>query len=115
MYKKFSLEEIQKVKNDFIPHLYDIIKKEKCQWINDLVKFIFKEWNEVYFFERWDAAFRIAKKDKILELTDEKERIQVTVPIDDKSKLQSLIKNYIIKKERQMWQRSIEQILFFFF
>jgi hypothetical protein len=47
-----------------------------------------------------------------LELTDEKERIQLTVPLNDKSKLQSLIKNYIIKKERQLGQRSIEQILF---
>lgn len=112
MYKKFSLEEIQSVKNDFIPHLYNIIKKEKCQWINDLVKFIFKEWNDVYFFERWDPSFRISKKWEILELTDEKERIQVMVPINDKSKLQNLLKTYIIKKERQLWQRSIEQILF---
>jgi len=120
MYKKFSLDEIKNIKNDFIPHLYKIIKKEKCQWINDLVKFIFKEWNQVYFFERWDAAFKIAKiisdtwnQDlDILELTDEKERIQLTVPFNDKSKLQGLIKTYIIKKERQLWQRSIEQILF---
>jgi hypothetical protein len=112
MYKKFTLDEIKNVRNDFIPHLYNIIKKEKCQWINDLVKFIFKEWNEVYFFERWDAAFKIAKRWKWLELTDEKERIQITIPLDDKSKLQWLIKTYIIKKERQLWQRTIEQILF---
>lgn len=120
MYKKFTLDEIKNIKNDFIPHLYSIIKKERCQGINDLVKFIFKEWNEIYFFERWDVSFRIAKKLAetwnpdldILELTDEKERIQLTVPLNDKSKLQWLIKTYIIKKERQMWQRSIEQILF---
>lgn len=112
MYKKFTLDEIKNVKNDFIPHLYKIIKKERCQWLNDLVKFIFREWEEVYFFERWDAAFKIAKKWELLELTDEQERIQLTVPINDKSKLQWLIKTYIIKKERQLWQRSIEQILF---
>ncbi len=120
MYKKFSLDDIKNIKNDFIPHLYSIIKKERCQGINDLVKFIFREWNEIYFFERWDASFRIAKKVSetwnpdldILELTDEKERIQITVPFNDKSKLQGLIKTYIIKKERQLGQRSIEQILF---
>jgi hypothetical protein len=43
MYKKFSLEDIKNIKNDFIPHLYTIIKKERCQGINDLVKFIFRE------------------------------------------------------------------------
>ncbi len=112
MYKKFSLEEIKNVKNNFIPHLYNIIKKEKCQWINDLVKFIFREWNDIYFFERWDPSFRISKKWEILELTDEKERIQLMIPINDKSKLQNLLKNYIIKKERQIGQKSIEQILF---
>jgi hypothetical protein len=43
MYKNFSIEDIKSVKNDFIPHLYNIIKKEKCQGINDLVKVVFKE------------------------------------------------------------------------
>ncbi len=112
MYKKFSLEEIKNVKNNFIPNLYNIIKKEKCQWINDLVKFIFKEWDDVYFFDRWYPSFRISKKWEILELTDEKERIQLMIPINDKSKLQNLLKTYIIKKEKQIWQKSIEQILF---
>jgi len=112
MYKKFSLEEIKNVKNEFIPHLYSIIKKEKCQWVNDLIKHIFKEWNEVYFFERWDPFFSISKNGETLEFTDEKERIQLFIPIDNKSKLQDILKTYIIKKERQIWQKSIEQILF---
>lgn len=112
MYKKFSLEELKNVKNNFIPNLYEVIKKERCQWVNDLMKIIFKEWNEVYFFKRWDIFFRISKKQETLELTDEKEKIQIFIPINDKSKLQDLLKTYIIKKERQLWQRSIETILF---
>ncbi len=112
MYKKFSIDDIQKVKNNFIPNLYQIIKKEKCQWINDLVKFIFKEGNDVYFFDRWNPSFKISKKWEELELTDEQERIQLIIPINDKSKLQNLLKTYIVKKERQTWQKSIEQILF---
>lgn len=111
MYKNFSIEEIKMVKNDFIPHLYSIIKKEKCQWINDLVKFIFKEWNELYYFERWDIFFRIVKKWDNLELSDEIEKIQLTIPMNDKSKLQELIKNYIIKKERMLWQKTFKEIL----
>ncbi len=112
MYKKFSLEEIKSVKNNFIPHLYSIIKKEKCQWINDLLSHIFKEWNSVYFFERWDPFFRISQSKDILEFTDEQERIQLFLNFDEKSKLQNILKTYIGKKERQSWQKSIEQILF---
>ena len=115
MYKNFSLEEIKKVKNNFIPHLYSIIKKEKCQWINDLVKIIFKEWNEVYYFDRWEIFFKIAKTGKdweILELSDEIEKIQLMIPINEKSWLQRLIIEYITKRERQLWQKTIEEILF---
>lgn len=112
MYKKFSLDEIKNVKNSFIPHLYSIIKKERYQWINDLVKYIFNEWNNIYFFERWDPFFKIAINNNILEFTDELERIQLFIPLEEKSKLQDIIKEYIIKKEKQLWQRSIEQILF---
>ena len=112
MYKKFSLDEIKNIKNNFIPHLYSIVKKEKCQWINDLVNHIFKEWNDIYFFEKWDPFFRIAKQWDLLEFTDEIERIQIFVPFQEKHKLQDILKDYIIKKEKQLWQRSIEQILF---
>jgi len=112
MYKKFSIEEIKNVKNNFIPNLYSIVKKEKCQWINDLVKYIFKEGNDIYYFERWEPFFRFSQNDETLEIIDEQERIQLSLPINDKSQLQNLLKTYIIKKEKQLWQRSIEQILF---
>lgn len=112
MYKNFSIEEIKNVKNNFIPHLYNIIKKERCQGINDLVKIVFKEWNKMYYFERWDPFFKIAKKWDNLELSDEIDKIQLTIPMNDKSKLQDLIKHYILKKERQLWQKTIEEILF---
>jgi len=112
MYKNFSIEEIKNVKNNFIPHLYNIIKKERCQGINDLVKIVFKEWNKIYYFERWDPFFKIAKKWDNLELSDEIDKIQLTIPMNDKSKLQDLIKHYILKKERQLWQKTIEEILF---
>ena len=112
MYKNFSIEEIKSIKNNFIPHLYSIIQKEKCQWINDLVKFIFKEWKKMYYFDKWDPFFKIAQKWEDLELSDEIDKIQLTIPLNDKAKLQDLIKHYIIKKERQIWQKSIEDILF---
>ena len=112
MYKNFSIEDIKNVKNEFIPHLYNIIKREKCQWINDLVKIIFKEWKKLYYFDRWEPFFKIAQKWDNLELSDEIEKIQLTIPMNDKSKIQDLLKHYIMKKERQTWQKSIEEILF---
>lgn len=112
MYKKFSLEEIKNIKNNFIPHLYSIVKKERCQWINDLVKHIFKEWNNVYYFERWDPFFKISINNNLLEFTDEIERIQLFLSNEEKSRLQDILKIYIIKREKQLWQKSIEQILF---
>ncbi len=112
MYKKFSLDEIKNVKNNFIPHLHSIIKKEKCQWINDFLDHIFKEWNSIYFFERWDPFFKISKNKDILEFADEQERIQLFLNFEEKTKLQNILKTYISKRERQTWQKSIEQILF---
>ena len=111
MYKKFSIQEIKTVKNSFIPHLYSIIKKERCQWINDLVKFIFREWNDLYYFDKWDIFFRISKKDNMLEFSDEIEKIQLTIPADQKWWLNDLLKNYIIKKERMLWQKTFKEIL----
>lgn len=112
MYKKFSIQEIKEIKNNFIPDLYSIIKKEKCNNINDFMKIIFDEWDDVYFFEKWSPFFKVSKKRKSLELTDEKEKIQLFIDIDKKSELNSLLNKYISKKEKQVWQRSIEQILF---
>ncbi|MCK9466867.1 MAG: ribonuclease H-like domain-containing protein [Candidatus Absconditabacterales bacterium] len=112
MYKKFSLEEIEKIKNNFIPHLYSIVKKERCQGVNDLVKHIFREGNNVYFFERGDPFFKIAINNNILEFTDEIERIQLFLAMEERGKLQNLLKKYIIKKERQIGQKTIEQILY---
>ena len=98
MYKKFSIEEIKNVKNNFIPNLYSIIKKEKCQWINDLVKHIFKEGNDVYYFEKWNPFFRFSQNNQTLEIIDEQERIQLSLPINDKSQLQNLLKTYIFTR-----------------
>lgn len=111
MYKRFTLDELSKIQNNFIPHLYAIIKREKCQWANDFFKICFKEGNDVYYFYRSDVAFRMRKEGNDLILSDEIDKIEVVLPFDNKSQLQSLIIKYISKKERQVWQRSIEQIL----
>jgi SpoU rRNA methylase family enzyme len=103
MYKKFSLEEVSHIQNNFIPHLYKIIQQEKFQGVNDFFKFAFKEGEEVFFFERGNVCFKIALVDgKTIHMMDEVDKIEVEVPFDHKGGLQDLVKKYIIKKQRQV-------------
>ncbi len=111
MYKKFTLSELSTIKNDFIPHLRKIIQQEKCQWVNDFFKFVFKKWDEVLYFERGNVAFRVALEGNRLHFYDEIESIEVEIPADEKSGLQDLLKRFIIHKERQTGQKPIKELL----
>ncbi|MDR3169052.1 MAG: ribonuclease H-like domain-containing protein [Candidatus Peribacteria bacterium] len=99
------------IQNNFIPHLYKIIQQEKCQGINDFCKFAFKEGKELFYFEKNNVSFKISLLGNSLHLLDEIEKIEVEVPIDNKGALQDLIKRYIIKKQKQIGQKTIEQLL----
>ena len=112
MHKRFSLNELTSIKNDFIPHLYSIIKKERCQGVNDFFnKVCFAQGNEAYYYKSSDCIFHMAKRDNVLTLIDEVDKIELVLPFDKKSELQTLLMRFIAKKERQVWQKTIEQIL----
>ena len=111
MYKKFTIEELSTIQNNLIPHLHTIIQRERCQWVNDFFKVVFREWNEVMFFDRWNPLLTIQLIDKEIHITDEVDNIQIQMPFDDKAELNRLMIRYISKKQRQIWQRTIEQIL----
>ena len=111
MYKRFTVQDLTTIQNDFIPHLYALIKRERCQWANDFFKLCFHEWDDVFYFSRGDICFRIHKKDGQLHLADEIDKIEVVLPFDKKSVIQSLIIKYVAKKERMVGQKTIEQIL----
>jgi hypothetical protein len=102
MYKKFSLEELSSIQNNFIPHLYKIIQQEKCQGVNDFFKIAFKEGNELFYLERTVITFKISLEGKMIHLMDEVEKIEVELPMDQKGGLQDLVKRYIIKKQKQI-------------
>jgi hypothetical protein len=102
MYKKFSLEELTSIQNDFIPHLYKIIQHERCQGVNDFFKIAFREGNELFYFERSSITFKISLEGNTIHMMDEVEKIEVQMPMDQKGGLQDLIKRYIIKKQRQV-------------
>lgn len=78
----------------------------------DFFKKIFKEGNDIYYFNRWDAVFRFSKQDNgELALMDEREKIQVMLDEQGQRDFALIIKNYILKKEKVSGQKSIEQIL----
>ena len=85
MYKKFTLEELANIQNNFIPHLYKIIQQEKCQSINDFCKFAFKEGKELYYFERGSIVFKISLENHMIHLMDEVEKIEIQLPENNKS------------------------------
>lgn len=111
MYKRFSLKDLTTIQNNFIPHFYSIIKKERCQVPNEFFKICFREGNDLYYFYRWDVSFRVSKQGDMLVLADEVEKIEVVLSFEEKGGLNSLVMKYIGKKERQIWQKTIEQIL----
>lgn len=111
MYKRFTIEELKTVQNTFISNFYSIIKKERCQMASDFFKKIFKEGNEIYYMQRGDFTFRFQNNNEEYVLMDERQKIQVVLDEQGKRDFQSMVKNYILKKEKIVWQKSIEQIL----
>jgi hypothetical protein len=77
----------------------------------DLFKKIFREGKEIYYMYRGDFTFRFQDTGKTFVLMDEKEKIQVILNDEEKRAFQSLMKSFILKKERIIGQKSIEQIL----
>ena len=77
----------------------------------DLFKKIFREGDELYYMTRGDFVFRFQNNNEEYTLMDEKEKIQIVLDDEGKREFQSLVKNFILKKEKITWQKSIEQIL----
>ncbi|MDR2190654.1 MAG: hypothetical protein LBP53_05745 [Candidatus Peribacteria bacterium] len=101
MYKKFTLEELTNIQNDFIPHLYKIIQQEKCQGVNDFFKIAFREGNELYYLDKNQISFKISLKEQTISMMDEVDKIELEMPIDQKGGLQSLLIKYLSKNQRQ--------------
>ncbi len=100
MYKRFTIEELKTVQNTFISNFYSILKKERCMVASDLFKKIFKEGDEIYYMYRGDFLFRFQNINNEYILMDEKQKIQVILNEETKREFQSLVKNFILKKEK---------------
>ncbi len=111
MYKRFTINDLKTVQNTVLNNFYTILKKERCMMPNDLFKKIFKEGKEIYYMYRGDFTFRFQDTGTEYVLMDEKQKIQIVLDETGKREFQSLMKNFILKKEKITGQKSIEQIL----
>ncbi|MFZ2150737.1 MAG: ribonuclease H-like domain-containing protein [Candidatus Absconditicoccaceae bacterium] len=111
MYKRFGLNDIKNIQNDFLQHFLNIIKKEKNLNLGDFLKRIFKQGDDIYYFERGEPIFRVSQNQGQLILIDEKDRIELKLSNEDKSELNNMLKIAITKKHKNGSQKSIESIL----
>lgn len=111
MYKRFTLDEIKTIQNTFIQNLYNNMKKERCISLIDFFKKIFRDGSDIYYCNRTEVTFSCSKTDNTIILRDEREKIEVILDEESKKNLHNIIKNFVIKKEKQFWQKTIEQIL----
>ena len=116
MYKRFSLDEIQSIQNDFLPHLQEIIKREirnpRDQNLKSFLKLALAEGDEVYYYFRSDVVFWFSKTKEGVSFFDERDKIEVfCTGSDEISKLERMLLKFDAKKMTKNWQKTIEQIL----
>jgi len=111
MYKRYTLNDLKTVQNNLIPNFFSILKKESCILPLDFFKKVFKDGNSIYYFNRWDATFRVSEDHGLTTIIDEREKIEIVLDEVGRRELQSIIKTYITKKEKVQGQKTIEQIL----
>lgn len=111
MYKRFNLEEIKSIQNTFVQNLYNNMKKERCVSLMDFLKKIFRDGSDIYYCNRNEVLFSYSQVDENIVFRDEKEKIELVLDELGKRELHNIIKNFVIKKEKQFWQKTIEQIL----
>jgi len=52
MYKRYTLNDLKTVQNSLIPNFFSILKKENCILPSDFFKKVFKDGDNVYYFNR---------------------------------------------------------------
>lgn len=116
MYKRFSFDELLNIQNEFIQHLHTIIKREiknpRDQNLTAFLKHCFTEGDNITYFFRSDAIFRIVKRDMEISFYDELDKIEICCKNSDEiAQFKRIMQKVLDKKIKQTWQKTIEQIL----
>ena len=111
MYKRFSFNDLQSIKNNFFSHFERVAKKEKCLHVKDFCKTVFKQWSSTYYYFRWEPQFICHKNDNRYSFIDPIDSIEVIVENDQLPQFSQLFKTYLTKNKGKNESQTIEQIL----
>jgi translation elongation factor P/translation initiation factor 5A len=111
MYKRFSLDEIQTIKNNFIANLAMTMRREKTYDLKVFLKFSFSRGDDVYYFSRGNPLFHLAKQGETYQFVDEKDKVELLLTAETLPRLSAMIKKYMTKRNQLMPIKSIASIL----
>ena len=111
MYKRFSIEELKTIKNEFVPHLARSMQREKIYDLRAFLKFSFQRGDDVYYFSRGNPLFHLWKQWDQYQFVDETDKIELLLTKETLSKLSSMLKKYMTKRAQKMPTKSITSIL----
>ena len=78
------------------------MKREQCISATDFFKRVFKDGTDIYYCNRTEVVLscsRLANNDFIIR--DEREKIEIILDEQGKKDIHNIMKNYVIKKEKQ--------------
>lgn len=111
MYKRFSFEDLQNIKNNFFAHFERVAQKEKCLHVRDFCKTVFKQWPSVYYYYRSEPQFVCHDQEANYSFIDPIDSIEVIVPKEQLPQFSQLFKTYLTKHKKRDNSQTIEQIL----
>ena len=113
MYKRFSINDLQTIKNNFFLHFERVARREKCLHIKDFCKTVFKQWPSVYYYFRWSPQFicHQEQEEDCYSFIDPQDSIEIIVNQQNMPQFSQLFKKHLTKKTKKQDTQTIEQIL----
>jgi len=111
MYKRFTIEEIKTIKNNFIENMAHLMQREKTLSLKEFLMKSFLQGDEIYFFNRWIPVWRLSQDDEFLTFIDEKEKIELILKKEQQNQLQSLLRAFMTRRTVAKPTMSVKDIL----
>lgn len=93
MYKKLTLEQANNINTWFFKNLQNLYKNQRYTTLKEFLKDIWKNWDQVYFFESANPVFRFTKKDNKYIITDEVEKIEILLNEEELNSMHRFLKD----------------------
>lgn len=93
MYKRFDLQQLQNIQNKLLPRTKQVMKQERIPLFKDFLKTIFKEGDEVVYFEAGGPLMRFIKKPDHVMIIDEVDKLECVGDEQVITKFHTLLKD----------------------